>query len=297
MHVVLMVCGDIALVDSFRRVINIDGYRFHAAQSGREAMAMARECGVDVALIDLALTEVSAFDVLRELRSIEAAPACVILTGSATTQALVEGMRLGACDCVQTPAAEETILAAIGRAVSSRRPKTGAAPNSIDTEPHALRRWAQRVVLFIDSPRDAATLRDFGRVVGVSAGGFRNWCRTAGLSSRRSVAFARALRAIHRQQKDRSLRPENLLSIVDLRTVAKFLLASGGTTTQLPTDVDAFLERQQFIPNQAAIHEIRRALRGWESARNPGAPPKLFRRSADWATLSRGARSVETTDV
>jgi hypothetical protein len=91
-------------------------------------------------------------------------------------------------------------------------------------------------------------------------GAFRNWCRTAHVRARDALLFARALRAVFRFERDASSRPENLLDIVDLRTIAKFVRRCGGTGHHLPTSVVDFLERQEFIRNRKALEAIRTAL-------------------------------------
>ncbi|HET9360006.1 MAG TPA: hypothetical protein VFO58_09655 [Vicinamibacterales bacterium] len=61
--------------------------------------------------------------------------------------------------------------------------------------------------------------------------------------------------------------PEDLLNVVDRRTLAELLVASGGTSTRLPGNEHEFLERQRFIDNQAALAAVQAAL---VSLRNPG---------------------------
>ena len=125
-------------------------------------------------------------------------------------------------------------------------------------EAHSLTRWAAVVLRAIDSQTDARTLHEWGRSVGASTGALRNWCRTAGLSARRSLQFARMLRAVVRQAEHHTpMPPEHLLNIVDRRTLVKLLRASGGTQDRLPPSVNDFLERQQLIESPEAVAEIR----------------------------------------
>ena len=57
------------------------------------------------------------------------------------------------------------------------------------------------------------------------------------------------------------------LNVVDRRTLAKLLVASGGTSTRLPGNKDEFLKRQQFIDNQAALSAVQAALVSLRSPR------------------------------
>jgi hypothetical protein len=143
-------------------------------------------------------------------------------------------------------------------------------------------RWAQPIVRVIESPEDPRTLTEFGRVAFVSVGCFRNWCRTARVSSRASLLFARALRAVYRLEHNRSSQPENLLSFVDQRTIAKFVRKCGGHGGRLPDAVTAFLEHQQFIANREAIEAVQVVLKKrQESAVRGSTSPDARSAAAD----------------
>jgi hypothetical protein len=122
------------------------------------------------------------------------------------------------------------------------------------TEAHDTARWAEVVVSFVDAPRDAKNLLEFGLQVGIAVGTFRTWCRAASLSPRQSLQFARALRAVMRQEGEAP--PLRLLNIVDPRTLARFLFMAGGTQDKLPTSVDEFLRRQRYIEDAAAVNAV-----------------------------------------
>jgi hypothetical protein len=89
----------------------------------------------------------------------------------------------------------------------------------------------------------------------------RNWCRTAGISPRRALVFARLLRAVLLADGGRH-RPENLLDIVDRRTLTGLLKMGGFDPEEdLPGDVETFLERQTLVRDLESIVAIRRVLR------------------------------------
>ena len=156
------------------------------------------------------------------------------------------------------------LLAAVESATTNTG--NGGEVVALYAECHSVTRWADVIVRGLEAPRDFRTIRGFGRAVGVSSGGFRNWCRTAHLRPRESLKFARVLRAVIRQSTTPAP-PEDLLNVVDRRTLAKLLVASGGTSTLLPGNEHEFLERQHFIDNQAALAAVQAAL---VSRRNPG---------------------------
>lgn len=131
--------------------------------------------------------------------------------------------------------------------------------------PHSLQRWAKVIVKTIDLPGDPRTLSDWGRAIGVSVGGLRNWCACAGIKSKQSLMFARLLRAVVRQRQT-CASPEELLDIVDRRTVVKVLVAAGGVARRLPLSEDEFLDRQTFVSDRRAIETVRNELESRRAA-------------------------------
>jgi hypothetical protein len=68
------------------------------------------------------------------------------------------------------------------------------------------------------------------------------------------------LRVLSRR-RDSSAEPEQLLNIVDRRTLQKLLASSGGPEGRLPAGVNEFLQREQLIASASAVDEVRAALR------------------------------------
>ena len=258
---VLLIDDDEVCLDFIGRLLQIHGHEFAGASTGSDGLRLAREWKPEIALVDLRLPDTSGLDVLAELGVSCPHTSRVMFSGYATLDVAVDAMRLGVCDCLTKPALAEEVIAAVERALS-RGPAddTTSASDLPDCEAHAAVRWADPIDRLIDGTQDPTTLRQFGRAVGVSVGCFRNWCLTARVGARSSLAFARALRAVYRFEGDRSTRPENLLSIVDRRTITKFVRKSGGHGDRLPDSTADFLERQQFITNPEALEAIRMAL-------------------------------------
>lgn len=128
---------------------------------------------------------------------------------------------------------------------------------------HASTRWARAVVGGIDAASDPRTLSEWGRSIGASYGALRNWCSTARISPRRSLAFLRVLRALVRRGDNQCVPAEELLDIVDRRTMRKLLklgVPGRPESDTLPTDVQSFLATQNWVRNVNAIENIERFL-------------------------------------
>lgn len=251
---VLLLDGDEVCLTAMQLVLERAGYEVACSQDALSGLPLIGQFKPDVVLIDLRLPDVSGLEVLRLLRRQATSPRCILVTRFGHDQARAEAIRLGAFDCVEQPLTPGLLLALVHNAASGRtdqeRDRAG--------ESHALARWADVVVRGVRSPKDMPTLQEWGRSVAVSKGGIRNWCYTASLSPRQSLQFMRVLRAVINQTS--LLGPEDLLDIVDRRTLAKLLMRSGGTTSTLPKDVVLFLDRQRIIQNVKALAAVRAAL-------------------------------------
>ena len=168
------------------------------AATGALALRLAKEIKPHVAVIAIQLPDMSGLDLLHAMSRGHSAPPRIILSGVTTCRCVVEAMRLGAADCIDAPVTEDKFLCSIGDVIASLSEATNAS--AIHVEPHSLRRWANIVTQVVPLNADPRTLREWSRAVAVSVGALRNWCRTAGLSARRSLMFARILRATIKHQ-------------------------------------------------------------------------------------------------
>jgi hypothetical protein len=123
---------------------------------------------------------------------------------------------------------------------------------------HAAHRWAHAVARVIDCPFDLRTVAMWGRAIGVSEGTIRDWCRAANCLPKRSLDFARLLRAIV-QSQERDWDPFNLLDVVNERTMRN-LLKRGGLpdllSAPVPPTPRGFVVKQRFVTNSRALEAV-----------------------------------------
>jgi len=252
-HRILLVDGDPISSKAMCDVLRRAQYEVACSQTGQSGLTLATRFDPDVLLVDLKLQDMSGLDLLRQVRRQDSRPACVLITRFGHDEDRAEAMRLGAFDCIEQPLTPGLLLAVVHSAQS------GCAETGEIEQSHALARWADVVVRGLRSPTDMPTLETWGRTVAASTRTIRNWCYTARVPARHSLQFMRALRAVIRQG-DAPMTPEDLLDIVDRRTLAKLLTLAGGTRTTLPGDVDQFFERQRIITNPKAVTVVRAVL-------------------------------------
>jgi hypothetical protein len=125
---------------------------------------------------------------------------------------------------------------------------------------HAAERWITALKPLLTTPADPRTLVHWARVVGAAPGTLRNWCYTAGVSPRRSLVFARLFRAGRVMHKTGDS-VENVLDIVDRRTIARLLRFGGFSTADaLRCDVNTFLRRQTLVQDTRLLCVLNREL-------------------------------------
>lgn len=262
MSQILLIDDDPGSLDSYGAILRSVGHIVFTALTGRDGLAIVNEHRIDLVVCDLRLPDISGLDVLQDVRDIQPDVPCVIVTGFGSVRDAVECIRLGAVDFLEKPVFYDDFLRTVDAALTGgliHIRSTSAADASKSPEPHAAARWARAVIPIIDSPRDPRTIAVWGRVVAASPGALRNWCRTVGLSPRRSLVFARLLRAVWLRREGH--KPENLLDVVDRRTLDGLLrLAGFNAHAGLPASVDEYLERQQLINDSAVLGEIKRAI-------------------------------------
>jgi DNA-binding response OmpR family regulator len=259
MACVLLIGDDRAASNFFAGVLRSAGYDVLTADSGSEALRVLDTEHVDVGLLDLQLPDMSGLDLLRTMRSAHQDVSSVIVTGAGSTRSTVAAMRLGAVDVLDKPLPADDLLRCVGQALGPGNRIRGAEEDFRD-EPHAAVRWAQALIPVLDSPKDTKTITTWARLVVASPGALRNWCRTAHVPPRRSLVFARMLRVVQHSGQSHH-RPENLLDVVDRRTLLSVIrLAGFPDEASLPRSVDDFLNGQILVRDSDTLHAVRALL-------------------------------------
>jgi hypothetical protein len=130
--------------------------------------------------------------------------------------------------------------------------------------PHAAVRWARAIVALTKARDDPRTLGVWAHQVGVSTSQLRSYCALAGLNTKRSLDFARLLRAFSRRRYS-GWSLENLLDYSDPRTIRRLLMRAGladqyrSNTPDVLTP-ERFVTTQQLISDPTALNEVLRCI-------------------------------------
>jgi len=131
---VLVVDDDERLLASIRRTLAYEGYRVRTAQTGPEALQVARDEPPDVIVLDVSLPGMDGLEIARRLRAGGGVPV-LMLSARDSVADRVAGLEAGADDYLVKPFAAEELLARV-RARLRRRESDGAsaAPPSLRFE-------------------------------------------------------------------------------------------------------------------------------------------------------------------
>ncbi len=88
---------------NLQHVMEKEGYRVTATQSGAEAVALLGKQGFDVVLTDLRMEGVDGMDVLKKSRELQPGVEVILITGYATAESAVQALKHGAFYYIAKP--------------------------------------------------------------------------------------------------------------------------------------------------------------------------------------------------
>ena len=97
------------------------------ATGGRQALEQIRESPVDVVVLDVKMPDMDGLTTLKNLKQIDPTVEVVMLTGHASLEAAMEGMRLGAFDYLMKPVDIDELLFKLEDACKRRLCRNGSS--------------------------------------------------------------------------------------------------------------------------------------------------------------------------
>ncbi|MES1172637.1 MAG: response regulator [Bacteroidota bacterium] len=120
-HEVLVVDDEAVVLTVLREALRRGGYRVTTAASAEEAIDLMQKRRFDLVLTDKNLPGASGMEVLRVARSLNPAPAIVMITGYSSLDSAVEALDYGALDYIEKPIHDvEDLRNRIRRALTRR---------------------------------------------------------------------------------------------------------------------------------------------------------------------------------
>lgn len=120
---ILAVDDEKVILDSFRKILVIDGYSVDTVETGKEAIGLVRKNEYDFVFTDLKMPEMDGLDVTKAVKHLRPDIDVIMITGYATIDSAVDAMKYGALDYVQKPFTEDELLDFVNKSLIRRQDK------------------------------------------------------------------------------------------------------------------------------------------------------------------------------
>lgn len=117
---ILCVDDEAVILDSFRKILVLDGYSVDTVETGKEALGLIQTHDYDFVFTDLKMPEMSGTEVVKSVKHMRPDIDVVIITGYATVESAVECMKHGAMDYLEKPYSERELRMFVKQALFKR---------------------------------------------------------------------------------------------------------------------------------------------------------------------------------
>jgi two-component system response regulator AtoC len=118
---ILIVDDDEGVRQVLSRALQEAHYSVTCAESGEQAVALAREGPVDLVILDMVLPRVDGLEVLKQIATARPEVAVVMITGHASVETAIKAMKMGASDYIVKPFRMEEVELVVSRSLERSR--------------------------------------------------------------------------------------------------------------------------------------------------------------------------------
>ncbi|MCA9735097.1 MAG: response regulator [Deferribacteres bacterium] len=118
---ILAVDDEEIILNSFRKILVLDGYSVDTVETGQEALGLIQKRHYDFVFTDLKMPEMDGVDVCKSVKHLRPDIDVIIITGYASVDTAVETMKFGALDYVQKPFTEDELLEMVNKFLIKRK--------------------------------------------------------------------------------------------------------------------------------------------------------------------------------
>jgi two-component system nitrogen regulation response regulator NtrX len=121
MHNILIVDDEASIRQSLQGVLEDEGFKATAAESGEACLDALRKHSYEVVLLDIWLPGMDGLDALEKIRALDNPPEVIMISGHGTIETAVRATKLGAFDFLEKPLSIERTLIVIKNALDAKR--------------------------------------------------------------------------------------------------------------------------------------------------------------------------------
>jgi DNA-binding NtrC family response regulator len=118
----MLVDDEVPFVEALTKRLKKRNLNILTAFSGREALqTLDKHRNIDVVILDVKMPDLDGIETLREIKKAYPVTEVVMLTGHATVESAIEGMKFGAYDYLMKPCAIEQLMTKVEEATKKKR--------------------------------------------------------------------------------------------------------------------------------------------------------------------------------
>ncbi len=118
---VLLVDDEVAFTDTLSKRLIKRGLNVSTAASGPEALkTLDDDTSIDVVILDVKMPEMDGIETLKEIKKRRPLVEVIMLTGHATVDSAIEGMKLGALDYLMKPCDTDILMSKVQEAKAKK---------------------------------------------------------------------------------------------------------------------------------------------------------------------------------
>ncbi len=118
--VILIVDDEEGIRTALSGIFEDEGYEVATAESGEEALRVAKETNPDIVVLDVWLSGMDGIQTMEELRGWSRDLPVIIISGHANIELAVKATKIGAYDILEKPLSMEKVLLTVHRALEKR---------------------------------------------------------------------------------------------------------------------------------------------------------------------------------
>jgi CheY-like chemotaxis protein len=123
---ILAVDDEPVVLDSFRKILTLDGFSIDTVETGPEALGLVQRRDYDFLFTDLRMPGMEGEEVVKAAKHLRPDVDVVVITGYGTIESAVETLQYGAADYVQKPFTEDELLKFVRKLVLKREARLEA---------------------------------------------------------------------------------------------------------------------------------------------------------------------------
>ncbi|MBT8378211.1 MAG: response regulator [Ignavibacteria bacterium] len=113
---ILLVDDEEDFVDSLAERLRLRDFVVETAFNGVDAIKSIKQMEFDIIFLDVKMPGMDGIEVLKQIKKLKPLPQVIMLTGNATVESAIEGMKVGAYDYIMKPVVTEDLIELINKA-------------------------------------------------------------------------------------------------------------------------------------------------------------------------------------